>query len=99
MAKRKTRQQKIIADLRRQLSSSEIEQIKIKEPQEKPTTKYSYEEKKVEIKATQHLMYTNPYLSKDLIKTAFLTTGIVLGQLILFYLFRQHILILPGISY
>jgi hypothetical protein len=106
MAKRKTRQQKIIADLRRQLSTTKTEPIKIEElPKSKLTTAVIPQEKKINsvinnaINDTKHLAYTNPYLSKDLRKTAILTTGIVLGQVVLFFLFRQHILILPGISY
>jgi len=100
MARRKTRQQKIIADLRRQLSTSKIEPINVQEVSEKKVTIKSIpQEKKVDVVKIQHLTYTNPYLAKDLRKTAILTAGIVLGQLFLFFLFRQHLLILPGISY
>lgn len=93
MARRKTRQQKIIADLRRQLSTTKTEPIRTKEVSENKVTIKSVPQ------VPQHLTYTNPYLAKDLKKTAILTAGIILGQLFLFFLFRQHILILPGISY
>jgi hypothetical protein len=100
MAKRKTRQQKIIADLRRQLSTTKIEPIKTHSISEKKVKIESIpQEKKAEVVSVKHLAYTSPYLTKDLRKTAILTAGIVLGQLFLFFLFRQHILILPGISY
>jgi len=106
MAKRKTRQQKIIADLRRQLSTTKIEPVRTQIlTRDKLATEETPQEKKVNtvinniVKDTKHLAYTNPYLAKDLRKTAILTTGIILAQLLLFFLFRQHILILPGISY
>lgn len=104
MAKRKTRQQKIIADLRRQLSTTKIEKtepIKLEvAPENKIKIESAPQEKKVDTTLnTKHLVYTNPYLTKDLRKTGLLTAGIILAQLFLFFLFRQHVLILPGISY
>ena len=99
MAKRKTRQQKIIADLRRQLSKTS-EPVRTETIVEK---KVSFEPKVAQIEharvSPQRLTYTNPYLAKDLRKTAILTACIVVSQLFLFILLRQHLLILPGISY
>jgi hypothetical protein len=105
MAKRKTRQQKIIADLKRQLSESRPQPLKAEKAPEKvevTKAKYQFNEKKEEKTSydnSNHLMYTNPYLGKDLRKTAILTTGIVIAQILLFFLLKQQILILPGISY
>lgn len=87
MAKKKTRQQKIIADLHRRLLMTKTESIKTTPSPQSETTNI------------KHLTYTNPYLVKDLKKTAMLTAGIVLGQLFLFFLLKQHLLVLPGISY
>jgi hypothetical protein len=102
MAKRKTRQQKIIADLRRQLSLTKDTSMEKQLPKEKEEIKvrpiFQLQPKTAET-TTRHLAYTNPYLGKDLQKTAFLTAGIVAAELILFFSFRQHLLILPGVSY
>jgi hypothetical protein len=98
MARRKTRQQKIIADLRRQLPRTEAEPIK---QEFKPETASTISLEKVEkpkIMATKST-YTNPYLGKDLRKTAILTGCIGLGQIVLFFLLKQHLLVLPGLSY
>src|SRR4030067_2355614 len=100
MARRKTRQQKIIAELRRQLSvtrepakSQVVPGVEAVKPTPKAEKRVYYPTPKTT--SVKHLTYTNPYLAKDLRKTAILTAGIVLGQLLLFLLFRQHILILP----
>jgi hypothetical protein len=102
MAKRKTRQQKIIADLHRQLSLTKDSPMEKQLPKAKEEIKVKpvlqFQPKTIET-TTKHLAYTNLYLGKDLQKTAFLTAGIVLAQIALFFLFKQHILILPGISY
>ena len=99
MAKRKTRQQKIIADLRRQLIKTSVP-IKVESTMEKKESPMPIATPREHIQVSQQrLTYTNPYLAKDLRKTAFLTSCIVVAQLFLFILLRQHILLLPGISY
>ena len=104
MAKRKTRQQKIIADLRRQINASQTKSAPLEKKVEKreeplypslslPTLNLS--EKKQPIST-----FTNTsYLIKDLRKTAILTTSIVAVQLILLLILKNHILILNGLIY
>jgi len=99
MAKRKTRQQKIIADLRRQLTKT-VEPINLDTVVEKKTPiKQGITLPERSQTSPQRLTYTNPYLINDLRKTAILTSCIIVAQFFLFFLLRQHILILPGISY
>jgi hypothetical protein len=104
MAKRKTRQQKIIADLRRQINASQIKSAPLEKKVEKreqplspslnlPTLHLS--EKKPAVST-----FTNTaYLIKDLRKTAILTTSIVAVQLILLIILKNHILIFNGLVY
>jgi hypothetical protein len=40
-----------------------------------------------------------PFRIKDLAKTAILTVGIFIFQIILFLLLKNHVLFIPGISY
>lgn len=104
MAKRKTRQQKIIADLRRQVSASQTKSAPLEKKIEKreqplfpslnlPTLNLS--EKKRPIST----FINTAYLIKDLRKTAILTTSIVAVQLILLFILKNHILILNGLIY
>jgi len=104
MAKRKTRQQKIIADLRRQINASQIKSAPLEKKVEKheeplypslslPTLNLS--EKKQSIGT-----FTNTsYLIKDLRKTAVLTTSIIAVQLILLLILKNHIINLSGLIY
>lgn len=43
--------------------------------------------------------YFNTHVLKDVLKTGILTILIVIGQLILFFLLKNHAIILPRISY
>jgi len=104
MAKRKTRQQKIIADLRRQINTSQTKSAPLEKKIEKrevplspslnlPTL--SLNEKKQSVST-----FTNTaYLIKDLQKTAILTASIVAAQLILLVILKNHILTLNGLIY
>jgi hypothetical protein len=104
MAKRKTRQQKIIADLRRQINASQTKSAPLEkkfEKHEQPTSpslnlpKLNISPKKQSIST-----FTNTsYLVKDLRKTIILTTSIVAVQLILLLILKNHILTFNGLIY
>jgi hypothetical protein len=104
MAKRKTRQQKIIADLRRQINASQTKSAplgKKLEKHEQPLS-FSLNLPKIDLSGKkQHVStFTNTsYLINDLRKTAILTTSIVAVQLILLFILKNHILILNGLIY
>ena len=89
---RKTHKEKVIADLRRQLYSFRDQNIvpskpKLSiEPQGRPT-------------ASSILTNTYSYLLHDILKTGIITMSIVAIQVILFLIFKNHILKLPGVSY
>jgi len=93
--KRKTREQKILADLRHNFKHNFISQAPLTEkiqPQIVPSIIAPIAGKTVALSAY-------PYLVKDLTKTAILTLGIFVFQIILFTLLKNHVLIIPGISY
>lgn len=96
MAKRKkTRQQKIIADLRRKLqmekrsvSSEMILDVK--------------HGKDIPVKTSQDVkpaLSKYPYLMHDLYKTGILTGGIIIAQLVLLFLLKNYIVVLPMVRY
>ena len=93
--KRKTREQKILAQERHNfshvLANNALPTVKI-QAQITPS---------MLAKNTQRTVTLNgyPYLVKDLAKTAILTLGIFAFQIILFTLLRNHALVIPGISY
>ncbi|MGA2967962.1 MAG: hypothetical protein ABSD69_02230 [Candidatus Levyibacteriota bacterium] len=93
--KRKTREQKILADLRHNFKHTFTSQtppaVRI-QTQIVPSLA-----NQTTPKVTALNQY--PYLIKDLTKTALLTAGIFIFQLILFTLLKNHALIIPGISY
>lgn len=98
--KKKTRQQKIVADLKRELvkktlSSQNDQVVKLDTPKE-ILPKKEFLAKPVEKKdnATNY-----NYLIRDLRKTALLTTSIIALQIILFFILTNKILVLPGLSY
>jgi len=104
MAKRKTRQQKIIADLRRQINASQTKSTPLEKKIEKreqpvssslnlPTLNLG------ERKQTISTFTNTSYLIKDLRKTAILTASIIAVQLILLVILKNHILILNGLTY
>lgn len=87
---KKTRQEKIIADLRRKLSLKDQPSV-LKTPrftfQLSPSPKPNDQ--------TSSFIYTHEYLNHDLLKTAFLTSSIVIAEIILFFLSKQQIIKLP----
>ncbi len=104
--KKKTRQQKIIADLRRQLYTSQAKDVPLEIKTENNTQSLSITLPKMpKINTTANRetspAFTNtyPYLAKDLRKTAIVTTAILAAQLLLFFTLVNHIIVFPGLTY
>ena len=91
--KKKTRQQKIIADLRRQINASQTKSAPVLPSLNLP--KVNLSEKK---QATATFVNMS-YLVKDLQKTAILTTSMIAFQLILLFILKNHIITLNGLIY
>jgi len=89
---RKTRKQKITADLHRQLYTLKSQKVLSFESKETPRI-----EKTVSIPRINTQVYN--YLIKDISKTAVVTAAIVIGQFIFFFLLKNHLLKIPGINY
>ena len=85
---RKTRRQKIIADLHRQLYSLKSQKVP------------SFGEKST---ASISTLLVEPqkynYLIADISKTGIVTGAILIAQLIFFFLLKNHLLVIPGIGY
>ncbi len=96
---KKTRQQKIIADLHRKLQLQN---------QATPET-YTFTNQTVNKKTlfpSQNFhtfaasnTFAYQYLAHDLLKTLFLTTGIIVIELLLFGILTKHILVLPIVHF
>ena len=96
MAKRrKTREQKKLADLRHNFTHSFVQNVH-SEANIKLETKEN-----ANISKTQPATSLNeyPYLLKDLSKTGILTALILGFQIILFFLLKNHTLKIPGLIY
>ena len=94
--KRKTKEQKRLADLRhtfRHVLVSQVSSTPKISAQSKESISLSYRPN------PQGLVTTYPYLKKDLSKTSILTLGILIFQIILFALLKNHVLTIPGIGY
>ncbi len=105
--KRKTREQKKLADLRHTFRHNIVEQIssaaKIT-PQVSDRLKAGQTELGTLISKSyrpnpQAATIQYPYLVKDLSKTGILSLSILLFQIILFALLKNHLLMIPGINY
>jgi hypothetical protein len=93
--KRKTREQKILAETRHNFSHTFTGQVPFTakiQTQINPSILTQTTPKTAALNAY-------PYLIKDLSKTAILTAGIFIFQIILWALLKNHALIIPGISY
>jgi hypothetical protein len=103
--KKKTRQQKIIADLRRQLlkedlSSQKSQKVKFNTPQVNiPQEIPQKKEFPIETAVKKENGASYNYLIHDLRKTAMLTASVIALQIILFLVLTNKILVLPGLSY
>ena len=94
MPKRKTRQEKIKSDYRQQISfnkeatfSYQINPKKEEQPRFKPQPTIT----------SKAILY--PYLQADLKKTLLLTACIVIIQILLYFLLKNHVFTLPGLIY
>lgn len=95
--KKKTRKEKIIADLRRQLHYS-LENQNISFSQNNKL-KGSINTTTINSKASPTLLNAYPYLLSDILKTGIVTISLVAFQIILFLILKKHILVLPGVNY
>ena len=82
---KKTRKQKIIADYRHQVYILENK-----------NTPLNIATPVISINKNSH-SYT--YVLNDVLKTTILTIFIIIGELILFFLLKNHMIVLPEISY
>jgi hypothetical protein len=97
--KKKTRQQKIIADLRRQIPTSQNLTVSY-EPKREAEKIQITQLPKVSTFKNPGITTINPtYLIKDLQKTTILSLAIVAGQFILLFLLKNHIISIGGLSY
>lgn len=102
MAKyKKTRQQKIISDLRKKLQTVSEETV---ETNNQSNQGFSYQysaNKRTNQQPTKSASIKNDYsyLSHDIFRIGILTGTIILAQLILFFLLKNHIVILPMVKY
>lgn len=91
MSKRKTRQQKIIADLHRKLQTQIV-----------GVSTYTYKNT-MQTVATVRPIDSNTTnilsIKHDLTKTTIITMTIIASQLLLFYLLKTHLIRLPMVSY
>ena len=89
---RKTRRQKIAADLHRQLYS--LRSQKVPSFEEMSTAK---------IEKTNETLLVEPqkynYLTADITKTGVVTGAILIAQLVFSFLLKSHSIKIPGISY
>jgi hypothetical protein len=94
--KRKTREQKKLADQRHNFTHS--------------LANHSHSEAKISLQNKENVkplikphavvsINEYPYLIKDLSKTGLLTAAIITSQLILFFLLKNHIFTIPGLIY
>lgn len=93
--KRKTLEKKKLADLRHTFTHTIVNQ-----PYFEAKNQIKLDNL-VKLKEREKIISDNkyPYLVKDLSKTGALTTAILTFQIILFFLLKNHILQIPGLSY
>ena len=99
---RKTRKQKLQASMRQHTVSSTAVQpsspaISLSASSPKTPEKFSLNVTKMQ--NTVSIMSSHAYLKGELTKTAMLSAGILICELLLFFLLRNHIIVLSGLSY
>lgn len=96
--KRKTRQQKMIADLRRQVSSPSSLQTEV--PSNHPTESLQSYEHLVP-KTSQTIITTSPYSFniRDIYRTAILVAFLIGAELVLFFLLKGKVITIPMLTY
>lgn len=96
--KKKTREQKIIADLRHQLAQT-APSYTLSKIEEHHQEKHVYSPLQSSQTAVKVSSASYAYLSHDLIKTGILTASLMGIQLVLFFLLKNHIVRIPMLSY
>ena len=96
MNKRKTKQQKKLADLRRhQTLQRSTPSVSLSDlPSQKKSVTYQ-----ISPSPTTNATFTHAYLTSDLKKTGHVTFIVLAAQILLYYLLKNHILTLPNVSY
>jgi len=93
--KRKTYKEKIIADLRRKLYRQDSQKANsLQEKESKTMRDVPYHTTTITVPINSHI-----YLSKDIFKTGILTGAILFLQFVLYFLLKNHILVLPMVKY
>jgi hypothetical protein len=90
--KRKTFKEKLISDLRRRgniLEGVRTTSLPLPTPQEIV----------LQVPTPKLIQNQYPYLLKDISKTGILTASVIAIQILLFILLKNHILMLPGVTY
>ncbi len=82
---KKTRKEKVIADYRHQVYILKNNNL----PLDNPTLAAPVNKNP----------YSDTYAVKDLLKTGVLTCAIVTAQIILFFLLKRHLLLIPNLNY
>lgn len=98
MKQKKTRQQKVIADLRRKLQTASNAATPLQTMPEKKIMPPIVRQQNSTLENTS-AVDVNQYLINDLSKTVFLTGLIVLAEFFLFVLLKNQIFVLPKISF
>lgn len=95
---RKTKAQKIIADLRRQLQQvNQAQNVNVVVP---TLPKIHHYTSRVSVHSTKTINTGEiKELSSDLLKTAIVSISIVAFEMVLFFLFKIHLLVLPKIYF
>lgn len=102
--RRKTYKEKLISDLRRKVYSLEGLKTASFEPENELEKKNQQANKPL----YPAIVLQNPagrgqsqypYLLKDIAKTGILTTSIIAVQILLFFILKNHIVMLPWVSY
>lgn len=92
--KRKTREQKKLADLRHKFIHVPAALVATSFFDSKQTTSGKIEAKTITVSQNNY-----PYLKKDLSKTTLLTIGILIFQALLFIILKNHIIVFPALNY
>lgn len=87
--KKKTREQKRLADLRHNFQHQIVNH----------TFEVKFPASKIDSKISPAISAPYPYLAKDLSKTFTLTALIVAAQIILFFILKNHLIMILGLAY
>ena len=98
MGKKKTRQEKKIAELQKRLTLQQTVSHHTSTSSVVKKATYTFAQPTTFHKSTPQI-YEYAYVTHDIIKTMVLTFSIIAFQVILFFLLRIHVLKLPGLSY